>query len=448
VDAANGAFLSRGYFDKAADTSATALSALKLNNRVTDVRTDASTSNVLELMVWKKIVFERQSLFDEVWEQPMLTLAERYRLSDVGLRKICVALEIPLPPRGYWARAEARRRNKKPTLQTCSGRTIYEHMRFEAPVDETLDGRMEVALESAAARKIGTPEYTPTEDPNELQEQSRIIYKAMRKGKASDGILTLSGELWADIEVSKNQLPRAIQLIDQAAYELKVLGAYFENSLPPIPFRHNGARKDPNQKRNCFSLHGHEFFLRIREKITTESLAEEPSEKRHNHSQWSSKRPQLVHTPTGELQLCIVDVQRYYERYKIHDSSRGTIELKMRKVLAEAEEGVLRRKLEREIWNEREEARRAKARDWESTKENKNKLLAKLALVETMAKDLDRARSIRRFIAEVDATKDAPPELLEGRELMTLMADWLDPLVKAHWPGVDGVGDKNPFGSP
>lgn len=64
-----------------------------------------------------------------------------------------------------------------------------------------------------------------------------------------------------------------------------------------------------------------------------------------------------------------------------------------------------------------------------------------------MATDLDRTRSLRRFMKEVVASKVAPAELVGSLELMALMADWLDPLVKVTWPEVDGVGEKNPHGS-
>lgn len=46
-------------------------------------------------MNWKKSSFERQQLFGEVWATPVKTLATKYGLSDVGLRKICVALDVP-----------------------------------------------------------------------------------------------------------------------------------------------------------------------------------------------------------------------------------------------------------------------------------------------------------------------------------------------------------------
>lgn len=64
-----------------------------------------------------------------------------------------------------------------------------------------------------------------------------------------------------------------------------------------------------------------------------------------------------------------------------------------------------------------------------------------------MATDLDRARSLRRLMDEIASSPAAPAALVERLKLMALMADWFDPLVKAPWPEVDGVGDRNPHGS-
>lgn len=49
----------------------------------------------------------RQALYDQVWAEPMRTVAERYKLSDVGFAKICRGADIPTPPRGYWAKKAA-----------------------------------------------------------------------------------------------------------------------------------------------------------------------------------------------------------------------------------------------------------------------------------------------------------------------------------------------------
>lgn len=51
--------------------------------------------------------FEREALYKEVWSTPLSTLGPRYGLSDNGLRRICTAMNIPLPPAGHWAKVAA-----------------------------------------------------------------------------------------------------------------------------------------------------------------------------------------------------------------------------------------------------------------------------------------------------------------------------------------------------
>jgi len=60
----------------------------------------------------------RHELFDLVWLMPMTKLAEQFELSDVGLRKICVKHQIPLPPRGHWTRKEFGKDEPRPDLPT------------------------------------------------------------------------------------------------------------------------------------------------------------------------------------------------------------------------------------------------------------------------------------------------------------------------------------------
>jgi hypothetical protein len=47
---------------------------------------------------------KRSELYRIVWEQPVAKLAPGLGLSDVGLRKVCVRANIPLPARGHWAK--------------------------------------------------------------------------------------------------------------------------------------------------------------------------------------------------------------------------------------------------------------------------------------------------------------------------------------------------------
>jgi hypothetical protein len=49
----------------------------------------------------------REELYRQVWEAPMTRLGEQYGISGNGLKKVCDRLEVPYPPRGYWAKLSA-----------------------------------------------------------------------------------------------------------------------------------------------------------------------------------------------------------------------------------------------------------------------------------------------------------------------------------------------------
>ena len=60
--------------------------------------------------------YDRELLYDEVWKDPVSTVAKKYGVSDTALAKACRRLNVPLPPRGYWARVRSGISVKKPKL--------------------------------------------------------------------------------------------------------------------------------------------------------------------------------------------------------------------------------------------------------------------------------------------------------------------------------------------
>jgi hypothetical protein len=58
--------------------------------------------------------YNRERLYEEVWSEPVLAVAKKYGLSDVGLAKICKKLNIPRPGLGYWAKKSAGKAVGKP----------------------------------------------------------------------------------------------------------------------------------------------------------------------------------------------------------------------------------------------------------------------------------------------------------------------------------------------
>ena len=52
-------------------------------------------------------IYDRETLYKEVWAMPVTEVAKRYHVSDVAIHKVCKSLDIPTPPQGYWAKLRA-----------------------------------------------------------------------------------------------------------------------------------------------------------------------------------------------------------------------------------------------------------------------------------------------------------------------------------------------------
>jgi len=62
-----------------------------------------------------------EKVYGEIWAEPIQHVAKRYKLSDVGLAKVCRKPDIPRPGRGYWAiKAAGKPWPKQPPLPELS----------------------------------------------------------------------------------------------------------------------------------------------------------------------------------------------------------------------------------------------------------------------------------------------------------------------------------------
>ena len=52
----------------------------------------------------KSITFNREELYNRLWEKPMTKIAKDYNISLYQLTKVCDELEIPRPESGYWSK--------------------------------------------------------------------------------------------------------------------------------------------------------------------------------------------------------------------------------------------------------------------------------------------------------------------------------------------------------
>jgi hypothetical protein len=151
----------------------------------------------------KRIRWERQKLYEEVWSKPLRVLAKEFGLSDVGLAKICKKMNIPTPGLGYWTRVRC-------------GQTIE---RTPLPI---MKESIELVTQVAAAPPQNSPEpLPPLKKPvpkaalHPLVQQTKQAYVT---GRVDDYGRVLPSD-WnlprLSIRVTKPGLQRALEFMDR-----------------------------------------------------------------------------------------------------------------------------------------------------------------------------------------------------------------------------------------
>ena len=62
----------------------------------------------------------REELYDLVWSIPMVKVAAKFSVSGSYMARVCSALNVPRPDRGYWAKLEAGKAPDQPALPESS----------------------------------------------------------------------------------------------------------------------------------------------------------------------------------------------------------------------------------------------------------------------------------------------------------------------------------------
>lgn len=59
---------------------------------------------------------DRETLYNQVWKEPMTNVAKKYGVSSSYLARVCEKLGVPRPERGYWAKLAAGKEVPIPAL--------------------------------------------------------------------------------------------------------------------------------------------------------------------------------------------------------------------------------------------------------------------------------------------------------------------------------------------
>lgn len=164
------------------------------------------------------VTLTRQELYERVWAEPVDTLAKEYGLSNVGLGKACRRHNIPVPPRGYWARKAAGQKLRRPPLPPAKDGnesvTLLGSDRPDPGRDEQeRDVHPLIAFEFEPENKIVVPDDLRVR--HAAISQTKAHWAAQKSGDAPYGDNKLPR---LNISVSKATLPRAFRLM-QALFD-------------------------------------------------------------------------------------------------------------------------------------------------------------------------------------------------------------------------------------
>lgn len=123
------------------------------------------------------ITLTREQLYERVWSQPTIKIAAELGLSDVAVKKMCRRMNVPTPPRGYWARLAAGQKLRKPALPKDASINPVR-------IDPTHNARRREDRERlAAGQALMTPLELPDLAIGQLHPQARALHAVLKKAK-------------------------------------------------------------------------------------------------------------------------------------------------------------------------------------------------------------------------------------------------------------------------
>lgn len=377
-------------------------------------------------------VYHRETLYDEVWENPVSTVARQYGVSDVALHKICKTLDVPVPARGYWAKIRAGEKIAKPPL--LPGKNVVETRgarTYEAVECTNTDGKVLDFLDEAEkAQVLQTANQIALFPSNSRLHKNIIAYKSVvedwnkKDPKPKDAQknyknLSYKPPFLAGV-ISSDSLPRVFRLLDTLYRSVESLGGTINDDLS-LQIRNEHVHFEVSENQN-----------KIKHEITKKEAQEliiYQDAKKHNSWAREPKIREYDYVFTGKLRLTIPK-DRYFR-----DTDSEKIEEKLGEILIALYEHSEVVRIAREA---REEAARQQAEKARLESERKLRYrdeVDKTIALDNAALDYETACRIREYVHAVESAyfrREKDRKTKEWIDWALKKADWYDPIIAAE----------------
>lgn len=365
------------------------------------------------------VVLSRAELFELVWREPTTKVAERFGITGTGLRKICDKHDIPVPPRGHWAKVAANKKVTRPRLPRPSdgGEKVRLLRGWRSDNGQAVsDGHASRRAEPVVAQREfeAQPENRIVVEANQARRGawsrelnaflrqgdrhygSRADYRGMREARLADGVLSLA--------VSDACRPRALAIIDS-----------LESALRRRRFVKGGREEESR-----LVVEGVELRLRLSEKALRTPRPK--TKRRPGDDSWLFERSN-DYAPSGVLGIRVSSGRASYptiERWLV-ESEGKPLEVSLNDVMVLLVEVAVKTQLKEARL---EEQRRQQQLEWERQEAERRRREAEAARTRQLLELSERwarAEQLRAFIAAVEAGGRVPAAITEE----TTLPEWV-----------------------
>jgi hypothetical protein len=256
----------------------------------------------------------REELYRLVWSTPIQKLSKQFGLSDVGFAKVCARVEVPRPPRGYWAKIASGHKPRQAPLRKASDPSL-ESFVFEPltpseikaretppPAKKPFDARIgELLAAQVDAQPIVVQPTLARPHPLVASTAKAAILAAKQPRTDRYGHI----EMWShlkgagvSIQTSAAAADRALRILDAL---VKALG---ERGCPTLLIPSERGLEQVATK-----IDGDPVWFSIREKVRQRAF----DPKRDGNGKDSTYRfldPKVIYEPNGVLSLYYGTVER------------------------------------------------------------------------------------------------------------------------------------------
>lgn len=180
----------------------------------------------------------REKLYDEIWTEPITKVSKRHGVSDSYLIRILKNLNIPRPPRGYWAMVAAGTHPDRPSLPPAN---------LGDPISWSRDGQTEFETSTINEEKTKPSKRKLRSATHGLVREAYEHFKNIRD--TDHPYLKPYKKLTIDLIVSQATLERGFSVASQLYLLLEDAG----NRVRIAPSNHRIYRAEVDERENTNS---------------------------------------------------------------------------------------------------------------------------------------------------------------------------------------------------